>query len=242
MLSFDLSHQGYFSEIFIAFEEGMGAAIGGLRVLVTMKHVGLNVAADAFMVFPYAGTNGGFVVISADDPGMHSSQNEQDNRYMARMAKVPVLEPCDAQGCRDLTLAAFELSEQFQSPVMLRTTTRLAHHKGLVKAAARKDVPQREFIADPRRFSVPIYRRLHRPQVEERLSALRAYAETCPLNQEEHQDSPIGVVTSGISYLYVKEVLPEAGVLRLGMTFPLPPKLLRKFCERYETVYVVDDE
>ena len=112
----------------VAFEEGMGAAIGGLRVLVTMKHVGLNVAADAFMVFPYTGTNGAFVFISADDPGMHSSQNEQDNRYYARMGKVPVLEPSDAQECRDFTLAGVELSEQFSTPVMLRTTTRLAHH------------------------------------------------------------------------------------------------------------------
>src|SRR5574341_2357212 len=115
----------------VAFDEGMVAAIGGLRVLVTMKMVGLNVAADAFMVFPYAGTNGGFVVGSADDPGMHSSQNEQDNRYLARAGKVPVIEPSDAQECRDFTIAALELSEQFSTPVMLRTTTRLAHHKGL---------------------------------------------------------------------------------------------------------------
>jgi indolepyruvate ferredoxin oxidoreductase alpha subunit len=112
----------------VAFEEGMGAAIGGLRVLVTMKMVGLNVAADAFMVFPYAGTNGGFVVVSADDPGMHSSQNEQDNRYLALMAKVPVLEPSDAQECKDFVRLGMEISEQFGVPVMLRTTTRLAHH------------------------------------------------------------------------------------------------------------------
>jgi indolepyruvate ferredoxin oxidoreductase alpha subunit len=127
----------------------MGAAIGGLRTLVTMKHVGLNVAADAFMVFPYSGTNGGFVVISADDPGMHSSQNEQDNRYLARVAKVPVLEPSDAQECHDFMIAGLELSEQFRSPVMLRTTTRLAHHKGLVEVGERKEVEPREFNRDP---------------------------------------------------------------------------------------------
>lgn len=225
----------------VAFEEGMGAAIGGLRALVTMKHVGLNVAADAFMVFPYAGTNGGFVVVSADDPGMHSSQNEQDNRYLARMAKVPVLEPSTIQECRDFTIAAFELSEQFGAPLMLRTTTRLAHHKGLVETGERREVEPRAFVADPRRFSVPIYRRLRRPEVEKRLQSLSAYAETCPFNRVEHAAGPIAVVASGISYLYVKEILPKAGVLRLGMTFPLPSKLLQDFCARYETVYVVEE-
>ncbi len=225
----------------VAFEEGMGAAIGGLRVLVTMKHVGLNVAADAFMVFPYAGTNGGFVFISADDPGMHSSQNEQDNRYFGRMGKVPIWEPSDAQECRDMVIAAFDLSEQFSTPVMLRTTTRLAHHKGLVAVGPRQEVAQREFVPDAKRFSVPIYRKLHRPRVEERLDALRAYAETCPFNRVEHSDSAVGVVTSGIAYQYVKETLPEAGVLRLGMTHPLPPNLLRDFCQQYETVYVIEE-
>jgi indolepyruvate ferredoxin oxidoreductase alpha subunit len=127
----------------VAFEEGMGAAIGGVRVLVTMKHVGLNVAADPFMVFPYAGTNAGFVVVSADDPGMHSSQNEQDNRYLARVAKVPVLEPSDCQECKDFVRAGLELSEKFGVPVMLRTTTRLAHHKSLVEVGDRTTVPKR---------------------------------------------------------------------------------------------------
>lgn len=225
----------------VAFEEGMGAAIGGLRVLVTMKHVGLNVAADAFMVFPYSGTNGGFVFISADDPGMHSSQNEQDNRYFGRMGKVPILEPSDAQECRDMILAAFELSEQFSTPVMLRTTTRLAHHKGLVDVGPRQGVPRREFVPDAKRFSVPIYRKFHRPKVEERLDALREYGETCPFNRVEHSHGDIGVVTSGISYQYVKEVLPDASVLRLGMTYPLPPNLLREFCQQYKTVYVVEE-
>ncbi|MCP4424498.1 MAG: indolepyruvate ferredoxin oxidoreductase subunit alpha [Chloroflexi bacterium] len=225
----------------VAFEEGIGAAIGGLRTLVTMKHVGLNVAADAFMVFPYAGTNGGFVFISADDPGMHSSQNEQDNRYFGQMGKVPILEPSDAQECRDFVKAAFDLSEKFNTPVMLRTTTRLAHHKGLVEVGPRQEVSRREFIPDPRRFSVPIYRKALRPQVEERLEALREYAETCPFNFIEHADGKVGVVTSSIAYQYVKEVLPETAVLRLGMTYPLPAKLLRDFCARYETVYVIEE-
>ena len=225
----------------VAFEEGMGAAIGGLRVLVTMKHVGLNVAADPFMVFPYAGTNGGFVVISADDPGMHSSQNEQDNRYLARMAKVPVLEPSDAQECKDFVKLGLELSERFGVPVMLRTTTRLAHHKGLVTLEQRQEVARREFHRDPHRFSVPIYRKLLRPKVEERLEKLRQYAETAPLQRIEEGDPMIGVVTSGIAYQYVKEIMPQASVLRLGMTHPLPPDLLRDFCARHGKVYVIEE-
>lgn len=225
----------------VAFEEGMGAAIGGLRVLVTMKHVGLNVAADAFMVFPYSGTNGGFVVVSADDPGMHSSQNEQDNRFLARVGKVPVLEPSDAQECHDFMIAGLELSERFRSPVMLRTTTRLAHHKGLVEVGERKEVEQREFVADPKRFSVPIYRLARRPEVEKTLNALTEFAETCSFNRIETGENSIGIVTSGIAYQYVKEIMPEVGVLRLGMTFPLPAKLLREFCSQYETVYVIEE-
>jgi indolepyruvate ferredoxin oxidoreductase alpha subunit len=225
----------------VAFEEGMGAAIGGLRVLVTMKHVGLNVAADPFMVFPYAGTVGGFLLVSAGDPGMHSSQNEQDNRYLARMAKVPVLEPSDAQECIDFVKLGLELSEQFNTPVMLRTTTRLAHHKGLVTFGERQEIPKAQVDLDPKRFSVPIYRRLLRPTVEERLKKLEEYAETSTLNRFEDLDSTIGVVTSGIAYQYVKEILPDLSVLRLGMTYPLSANLLRDFCTLHETVYVVEE-
>ena len=234
----------------VAFEEGMGAAIGGLRVLVTMKMVGLNVAADSFMVFPYAGTNGGFVVISADDPGMHSSQNEQDNRYLALMAKVPVLEPSDAQECKDYIQIGFELSEQFSTPVMLRTTTRLAHHKGLVEFGDRVEVAQKNFVPDPKRFSVPIYRTLLRPGVEKRLADLREYAETTPLNRLEWRtgqsgvapaQGSIGFITSGIAYQYVREVMPEASVFRLGMTHPLPARSLREFCAAHEKIYVVEE-
>jgi indolepyruvate ferredoxin oxidoreductase alpha subunit len=225
----------------VAFEEGMGAAIGGVRVLVTMKHVGLNVAADPFMVFPYAGTNAGFVVISADDPGMHSSQNEQDNRYLARVAKVPVLEPSDCQECKDFVRAGLELSEKFGVPVMLRTTTRLAHHKSLVEVGDRTTVPKREFVPDAKRFSVPIYRRLLRPKVEQRLKHLQAYAEETPLNRIEEGDPMIGVVTNGISYQYVKEIMPQASVLRLGMTHPLPRDLLIDFCAKHGKVYVVEE-
>ncbi len=225
----------------VAFEEGMGAAIGGIRVLVTMKHVGLNVAADPFMVFPYSGTNAGFVVVSADDPGMHSSQNEQDNRYLARMAKVPVLEPSDTQECKDFVGLGLQLSEEFNTPVMLRTTTRLAHHKGLVSLGEREVVPHREFVPDARRFSVPIYRKVLRPEVEARLEKLRDWAETTAVNRIEKGANGIGVVTSGIAYQYAREVLPEASFLRLGMTYPLPAEMLRAFCEQHSSVYVIEE-
>ncbi|HSG82390.1 MAG TPA: indolepyruvate ferredoxin oxidoreductase subunit alpha, partial [Gemmatimonadota bacterium] len=129
----------------VAFEEGMGAALGGVRTMVTMKHVGLNVAADPFMVFPYAGTNAGFVVLVADDPGMYSSQNEQDSRYLAKVAKVPVLEPADAAEAKEMVKAAFELSEAFATPVMFRTTTRLAHTRGVAEEGERVEVPRKEF-------------------------------------------------------------------------------------------------
>ena len=225
----------------VAFEEGMGAAIGGIRVMVTMKHVGLNVAADPFMVFPYSGTNAGFVLVSADDPGMHSSQSEQDNRYLARMAKVPILEPSDAQECKDYVKLAIELSELHNVPVMLRTTTRLAHHKGLVAFEERVEGDQQKQDLDPKRFSVPVFRHILRPQVEQRLQNLVQYAETTPINRLEENGSKIGVVTSGIAYQYVKEILPEADVLRLGMTYPLPAKLLKGFADRHELVYVVEE-
>ncbi len=234
----------------VAFEEGMGAAIGGLRVLVTMKMVGLNVAADPFMVFPYAGTNGGFVVVSADDPGMHSSQNEQDNRYLARMAKVPVIEPSDAQECKDFIRYGLDLSEEFSTPVMMRTTTRLAHHKGLVELGERIQRQQAAFQPDPRRYSVPIYRRLRRPEVEQKIETLGEFAETCPLNRVEWRSGTagaapkqgsIGVVTCGIAYQYVREVLPEASIFRLGMTHPLPSRALLEFSQAHETIYVVEE-
>jgi indolepyruvate ferredoxin oxidoreductase alpha subunit len=234
----------------VAFEEGMGAAIGGLRVLVTMKMVGLNVAADPFMVFAYSGTNGGFLLVSADDPGMHSSQNEQDNRYLALMAKVPVIEPSDAQECKDFVIRGLELSEQFGTPVMMRTTTRLAHHKGLVEPGERRAVPRRDFVPDPRRFSVPIYRARLRPGVEQRLADLRAYAETSPFNRVEWRSGEPGrapapgskgVVACGIAYQYAREVLPGASVFRLGLTHPLPAQALLEFCQAHETVYVVEE-
>ncbi len=225
----------------VAFEECMGAALGGARSLVTMKHVGLNVAADPFMVFPYAGTNAGFVVLVADDPGMYSSQNEQDSRYFAKIAKLPLLEPADAAEAREMMKAAFELSERFESPVMFRTTTRLAHTRGVVEPGARVEAPRKKFSRKSSQYAIPVYARFRRPELEEKLGRLRAFAEEYEGNVIEEGDPGFGVVTHGIPYQYVKEVAPEATVFKLGMIYPLPAKRLKEFCARFETVYVVEE-
>jgi indolepyruvate ferredoxin oxidoreductase alpha subunit len=224
-----------------AFEEGMGAALGGVRTLVTMKHVGLNVAADPFMVFPYAGTNAGFVVLVADDPGMYSSQNEQDSRYLAKVAKVPVLEPSDAAEAREMIAFAFELSERFATPVMFRTTTRLAHTRSVVEVGARVEGERRPFEKDARRFAIPVYAAFRRPELEAKLGQLREFAEIYDGNIIEEGDPEVGIVTHGTPYQYVKEMAPDATVLRLGMVHPLPGKMLKDFCSRFETVFVVEE-
>jgi indolepyruvate ferredoxin oxidoreductase alpha subunit len=225
----------------VAFDEGVGAALGGLRTLVTMKHVGLNVAADPFMVFPYAGTNAGFVLLVADDPGMYSSQNEQDSRYFAKMGKVPLLEPSDAAEAREMIGFAYELSERFKTPVMYRTTTRLAHTRGIVEPGGRTEVPKRAFAPDATQYAIPVYARFRRPELEAKLEQLREFAEEYEGNVIEEGDPALGVVTHGIPYQYVKEVAPEATVLRLGMVYPLPEKKLKEFCQRFDTVYVVEE-
>jgi indolepyruvate ferredoxin oxidoreductase alpha subunit len=225
----------------VAFDEGMGAALGGVRTMVTMKHVGLNVAADPFMVFPYAGTNAGFVVLVADDPGMYSSQNEQDSRYLAKVAKVPVLEPADAREAKQLIKTAYEVSERFETPVMFRTTTRLAHTRGVAEEGERVEVPRKEFSRKSSQYAIPVYARFRRPELEEKLGRLREFAEEFDGNVIEEGDPKIGVVSHGIPYQYVREVAPEATVFKLGMVYPLPEKKLRAFGARFETVYVVEE-
>ncbi len=225
----------------VAFEEGMGAALGGARTMVTMKHVGLNVAADPFMVFPYAGTNAGFVVLVADDPGMYSSQNEQDSRYFAKMAKVPLLEPADAAEAKHLVKTAFDVSERFQSPVMFRTTTRLAHTRSVVESGERVEAERKPFSRSVKQYSIPVYARFLRPELEAKLGRLREFADEFEGNVIEEGDPQIGIVTHGIPYQYVKEVAPTATVFKLGMIYPLPEKRLREFCARFDTVYVVEE-
>jgi indolepyruvate ferredoxin oxidoreductase alpha subunit len=225
----------------VAFDEGVGAALGGARTMVTMKHVGLNVAADPFMVFPYAGTNAGFVALVADDPGMYSSQNEQDSRYFAKIAKVPLLEPADAAEAMEMVKTAFELSERFESPVMFRTTTRLAHTRGIAEPGERVEAARKPFSRKASQYAIPVYARFRRPELEEKLDHLREFAEEYEGNVVEEGDPGIGVVSHGIPYQYVKEVAPEATVFKLGMIYPLPEKRLREFCARFDTVYVVEE-
>jgi indolepyruvate ferredoxin oxidoreductase alpha subunit len=225
----------------VAFEEAMGAALGGARSMATMKHVGLNVAADPFMVFPYAGTNAGFVALVADDPGMYSSQNEQDSRYFAKVAKVPILEPADAEEARRFAGQAFELSEHFRTPVMLRTTTRLAHTRSRVAPGERHEAARDPFSRRVSQYAIPVYARFRRVELEEKLARMRDFAEEFDGNVVEEGSAEIGVVTHGIPYQYVKEVCPDATVFKLGMPYPLPRRRLEEFCRRFETVFVVEE-
>lgn len=225
----------------VAFDVAYGASLAGGRSLAVMKHVGLNVALDSLMVTPFSGIHGGFVVISADDPGMHSSQNEQDNRYLAKFAKIPMLEPSDSQEAKEFTKFAFEISEQFDIPVLIRTTTRTSHSKSVVQLSDAKRIPPKKFKQDPQKYVVPIYGKRWRKNVEERLKKLEAFAEECHLNRIEWNEKKIGIITSGVSYQYAKEVLPDASVLKLGLTYPLPRKLVEEFCSQVEQICVVEE-
>ncbi len=227
----------------VAFEVAAGASIGGARSLAAMKHVGVNVAADPLMTFAYTGVNGGFILVSADDPGMHSSQNEQDNRQYARFAKIPMLEPSGSQECKDFTRAALDLSEEFDSPVLLRITTRIAHAKGAVALCPREEKPLRNAEKiDRRKFvMLPSFARDRRVVMADRERRLREFAETTPLNAVEAGDPEIGVITSGVSYPYVKEVLPGASILKLGLTWPLPERKIRSFAASVKRLFVVEE-
>lgn len=226
----------------VAFEVALGAALGGARSLVTMKHVGVNVAADPLLTASYTGVNAGLVLVSADDPGMHSSQNEQDNRHYARLAKIPMLEPSDSQEAKLFTIRAFEISEQYDTPVLLRTTTRVNHGKSVVSLDEPIELPIRKFEPDPSKYvMIPAHARKRHMAVEERMGKLREFADSTDLNKIEWGDNSIGVITSGITYQYVKEVLPQASVLKLGMTYPLPEQLIKDFATKVERLYVVEE-
>jgi indolepyruvate ferredoxin oxidoreductase alpha subunit len=226
----------------VAFEVAMGACFGGLRSLVAMKHVGLNVAADPLFTSSYVGVNGGFVIVSADDPGMHSSQNEQDNRRYARFAKIPMLEPSDSQEAKDFVGHALQISERFDTPVLLRLTTRICHSKGVVTLGRRKRVARKPYVKDaPKRLVIPAHARVRHSVVERRLKDLQRFAEKTPLNSIEKGPSKLGVVTSGVAYQYVREVFPQATILKLGFTFPFPRRLARRFAGMVEKIYVVEE-
>jgi len=228
----------------VAMEVVIGASFAGKRVLTAMKHVGLNVAADPLMTFSYIGANGGMVVVSADDPGMHSSQNEQDNRFFAKFAKIPLLEPSSSQEAYDMTCRAYEISEQFNTPVILRMTTRSSHSSGVVDLGDFTPAPPtgRHYEKNiERTVPVPLFARKMRVRVDQRLQALQEFSEECPLNRIEEGSAEIGIVTSGISYQYVKEVFPEASVLKLGFTNPLPRNLIQRFAGSVKRLYVVEE-
>jgi len=226
----------------VAFEVAIGASIGGARALVTMKHVGLNVAADPFMTFAYTGVNGGLVVVSADDPEMHSSQNEQDNRFFARFAQVPMLEPSDSQESKDMVLTAFELSETFDTPVMLRMSTRISHSKGIVELGEPNSGPDKKFVKNPAKYvMIPANARKRHVVVTERLEKLRQYTEKTPLNFVEENGSSIGIISGGVAYQYAKEVAPEFDYLKLGMSYPLPLKKIAEFIKSHDRVIVVEE-
>ncbi len=226
----------------VGMEVVAGASFGGARVLSTMKHVGLNVAADPFFTLSYIGATGGIVIVSADDPGVHSSQNEQDNRLMGRAAKVVILEPSDSQEAKDFTGMAYEISEKFDTPVMLRVTTRICHSKSIVEVGPRVEIPVKGYTKNiAKRVPIPANARKMHSRIEARLRVLEEWAYDSPLNRIEMGDRSIGIITSGISYQYVKDVYPEVSVLKLGMTNPLPWKLIEEFVDQVDDVMFVEE-
>jgi indolepyruvate ferredoxin oxidoreductase alpha subunit len=226
----------------VALEVAIGASIGGARAACAMKHVGLNVAADPLFTASYTGVNGGLVIFVADDPGMHSSQNEQDTRILARGAKVPVLEPSDSSECKEFTKAAFKISEEFDTPVIVRLTTRVSHSQGMVEFAERENYQLKPYEKNVSKYvMMPGMAKRRHPVVEERTLKLAEFAETSHLNRIEWGDKKVGIITSGITYEYAKEVFGNASYLKLGMVHPLSQKLIKDFAKEVETLYVIEE-
>lgn len=231
----------------VALDAAAGAALVGARALAAMKHVGLNVAADTFFSLSYTGVKGGLVIVSADDPGTFSSQNEQDNRQYARFAKVPCLEPSDSQEAKDFVAVALDLSEAFDTPVLLRSTTRLSHSKTPVEVGVPKPRPPEEelqltFPDDPQKYVIiPAHARRRHPVVEARMARLAEWAETAPVNRLEWGDRRLGIVTTGMAYQYVREVFGEVSYLKLGLSYPLPMGLIRRLREGVDRLIVVEE-
>lgn len=228
----------------VATEVALGASIGGARSFCAMKHVGLNVAADPVFTASYTGVNGGFVIAVADDQGMHSSQNEQDSRHYAIAAKLPMIEPADSGECKDYISAAYELSEQFDTPVLFRLCTRVSHSQSIVEEGARTELPLKDYVKNPQKYvMMPGNAKARHVVVEQRCKELAAYAETTPLNTVEYAgDGEIGVITAGITYQYAKEALGEnVSVLKLGLVNPLPVELIRQFASKVKKLYVIEE-
>jgi len=228
----------------VAVDVAIGAAYAGKRGLAAMKHVGLNVAADSFMYASMTGMEAGLVIVSADDPAMHSSQNEQDNRTFAKFARIPCLEPSDSQEAKDMTIAAFGLSERFDTPVLLRLTTRICHSASAVELGERaSDLPDaRPFPRNPAKYvMVPGNAVKRHPVIEQRIRDIALFAETFPYNRVEPGDPSLGILTCGVAYQYAKEVFPTASILCLGMTWPLPSQLIRRFAASVEKLIVIEE-
>ncbi len=228
----------------VALEVAAGASVAGARAMACMKHVGLNVAADPLFTAAYTGVNGGLVIVVADDPGMHSSQNEQDSRYYARSAHIMMLEPSDAQEAKDFTKLAFELSEKYDTPVLIRLTTRVAHSRSLVEIGEREDVPLRLYEKSVTKYTMmPASAILRHQVVEERDVELANAVNSFPINKVERsrRGNKIGVVCSGVVYQYVKEALPDASIFKVGTVYPLPVKAIAKFASTVQQLYVIEE-
>lgn len=226
----------------VAAEVAVGASLSGVRAMACMKHVGLNVAADPLYSVSYMGVNGGLVLVVADDPGLYSSQNEQDTRMVARAAQIPVIEPSDSAEAKDFFKVAFELSEKYDRPFIFRTTTRLAHSQGIVELKERENVPDKPYEKNiQKNVMMPGNAKGRHVEIEKRNLELAQAANTLSINKVEMKDTKIGVITSGIPYQYVKEALPDASVLKLGMVNPLPRKLIEDFASKVETLYIVEE-
>ncbi len=226
----------------VAVEVGLGAAASGVRVLATMKHVGVNVAADPLFTASYTGVNGGFVILAADDPGMYSSQNEQDSQFYGQAALIPVLSPSDSQEAYDFTRAAYEVSERFDVPVLIRSSVRISHTKTRVERYERSSYVPKDYTSDPAKWvMMPAFAKPRREVVLKRVQELSDWVEDCEFNRCEIKDPSCGIVCAGAAYQHVKEALPTASVFKLGVTWPLPERSLREFAEAVEHLYVVEE-
>ncbi|HPW99383.1 MAG TPA: indolepyruvate ferredoxin oxidoreductase subunit alpha [Sedimentibacter sp.] len=227
----------------VAVESAIGASFAGARALTAMKSVGLNVAADPLFTVGYTGVNGGLVLVNADDPGLHSSQNEQDNRYYARMAKVAMLEPSNSQDCKDMVMKAMDISEKYDVLVMIRMTTRVSHSKSIVETGERVEVPVKPYVKNPQKnIMAPANAKAAHPVVEKKLKELEKFSNETDLNYIEWNDKKVGVISAGAAYQYAKEVFgKDASYLKLGFTFPLPMEKIKKFAEEVETLYVIEE-
>ncbi len=226
----------------VALEVASGAAIAGARAFAAMKHVGLNVAADPLFTMSYIGVNGGLVIAVADDPGMHSSQNEQDSRHYAKASKVVMLEPSDSQEAKDFTIEAFDISEKYDTPVIIRLSTRISHSQSLVELGERKSIELKEYTKDPaKNVMMPAMGRKRHIIVEERIKKLTEVSDSCSFNKIEIRDTSLGIISSGIAYQYAKEVFPEASFLKIGMPYPLPDKMILEFASKVHKIIVIEE-